>query len=694
MAPEPRPLPLLNKHKIPIAAPHGRRLLHPMSQVRALALLLLGASGACAAEISVKDLGIPVKAVNWVRLHPGRGPDGKASLLASMGQNNGGLFVLDVDLATGKCRQSAAPGKSQQYPTAAFRSPQTGVLYIGAHTDGHLLRYDPAHPEAGLEDLGAIDGEHATFPTGICEATDGGIWIGAYPDCTLTRFDPAMRGFTRYGSMDDTDKYLYPLCGSDGTIAALTKVVHPHLIVFDPQTRRSKTVGPVTTPDDKSQRLRFYKALDGLLYLDTHAGKFRLSGGELAPVDYLPPVMPGIQATYQHADQEALPMPEGLVASWEDGDEGGGIFRRVRLTSTNPAVARRTLELDWKGGGTNLFLIHPGADGLLYGSSFLPEHVFRCAPDGSAMINLGRCSESLGEAYTMGNFADGTMAIASYPQSRISLYDPRRPFRYGTDSDANPQDIGRLDEVGIRPVGMAVVPALKKSDGSTVRERLWTASLPDYGTWGGTLAWLDPKTRASGSHRHLLQDCAPFSLLWLPDLKQLLVGLSIEGGTGTKPKAAHAGYVLWDPAEDRAVYRGDFGRPLSGDVVALAPAGDGRAYALVTYTRSTAGLLGPKAADGPRLALVDPAAWKVVMETPLPESAGRLPEQVQHTIFPGPGGTYGVTERVLYKIKPGTCDIEIVWRAPEGEQIDTPGPWIGRTFYFATGWKLRAVTVP
>ena len=148
-----------------------------MKLPRLLVLLLSLAASMTATPASpagnflVRDLGVPIKAVNWVRLHPGRGPDGKASLLASMGQNNGGLFVIDIDLATGHCRQFNAPSAKMQYPTASFRSPRTGALYVGEHTTGHLLRYDPAHPERGLEDLGAIDGEHATFPTGITEAT-------------------------------------------------------------------------------------------------------------------------------------------------------------------------------------------------------------------------------------------------------------------------------------------------------------------------------------------------------------------------------------------------------------------------------------------------------------------------------------------------------------------------------------------
>ncbi len=667
-----------------------------MIPLRILGLLCASFASLLAAEPIVRDLGVPVKAVNWVRLHPGRGPDGKPSLLASMGQNNGGLFVLDIDLATGHCRQFNAPSGKQQYPTASFRSPRTGVLYLGSHTDGHLLRYDPAHSDRGLEDLGAIDGDHATFPTGITETPDGLIWIGGYPDCSLTRFDPATSRFTRFGMVDTVDKYLYPLAGADGTLAALTRVVHPHLIVIDPKTGAQKPVGPVTSPEDKTKRLLFYKGLDGLLYLETHTGNFRVQGDRLEPVTYVPSPLPpfyaaGIQAI---PFRDAVPMPDGSVAQWDDGDEGAGTFRKIRLTSTNPTVATRILPLDWQGRGTNLFVVHLGPDGNLYGSSFLPEHIFRCAPDGSGMINLGRCSLMLGEAYTIGNFSDGTMVFGSYPHANISLYDPRRPWRFGADSDGNPRDIGRLDEVGIRPIGMAIVPTLAKLDGTIVHERMWAANLPDYGTWGGTLTWLDPKTLASGSHRNLIPDCSPFSLLWLPGPKQLLVGMSIEGGTGTRSKARHGAFVLWDPINDQPLYTGDFGIKDMPDVIALTPADHGQVYALLGHTRYTSDQLGAAAAGATRVALIDPATRTVIAEAPLPAEFGRMPEQVQFSLFRGPDATYGITERVLYRVKPGTCDLEVVWRAPVGDQLDTAGPWIGRTFYFATGWRLRTLTLP
>ena len=69
---------------------------------------------------------------------------------------------------------------------------------------------------------------------------------------------------------------------------------------------------------------------------------------------------------------------------------------------------------------------------------------------------------------------------------------------------------------------------------------------------------------------------------------------------------------------------------------------------------------------------------------------------------------YGATAHCIFRIKPGTCDVERVWQqshpksrdgtvwltASDPNAIDVVGPIIGREFYFATGWRLRSVTLP
>jgi hypothetical protein len=452
-----------------------------------------------------------------------------------MGQNNGGLLVIDIDLTTGKCRQFNAPAKGADYPISAIRSLRTGQLWFGTAWDGHLHRFDPAQPERGIEDLGAIHPGQATFITGIQESPDGMIWIGAYPGCCLTRYHPATGEFTRFGRLDETDKYLYPLCGDDGTIATQTKTTRHRIILFDPATGTHVPVGPVLDdPNNHARRWFFFKGTDGLLYLDSDLGKFRFTGLTATPVETVPPEMPGIHATYKHGYQVDITMPGGWRAAYA---EDNGAPRKLALTNTDPAIPTRHLTLDWQGGGTQIFMIGLGPDQRIYGSSILPEHLFRCELDGTGLVNLGQCNLALGEAYSMAGYGDGLIALSSYPAARITLYDPKKPYNFGTGPGSNPLDIGPLDaaEIAFRPHAMVATP-----DG-----KLWIGSAPNYGIRGGPLGWYDPKTATRGFHREVLADTSPNCLLYLPELKQLLIGLGTEPGSGVSAKFQQGGYALW-----------------------------------------------------------------------------------------------------------------------------------------------------
>ena len=647
-----------------------------------LVFLMITSSLTSAPELH--EIGIPVKGVNWVRLHPGRTADGRPSLLGSMGQNNGGLFVFEVDLATGHCRQFNAQAKDADYPISSMRSLRTGILYLGSSWDGHLHRFDPAHPERGVEDLGDIDPGSATFPTGIQEAPDGGIWIGAYPAACLTRFDPVTGEFKRYGRLDETDKYLYPLCGDDGTIAAQTKTTRYHLIVFDPKTGAHRPVGPVLDdPNNPERRFLFFKGTDGLLYLDSDMGRFRLQGMTATPVDTVPDQMPGIHATYKHGYQADLTMPGGWRAAFT---EDGGAPRKLDLTNADPSIPTRHLTLDWVGGGTELFMIGLGPDHRVYGSSILPEHLFRCEWDGSGLVNLGQCSLSLGEAYSMAAYGDGLIALASYPAARISLYDPKLPYRFGLGPGSNPLDIGPLDpkEIAYRPHAMAVTP-----DG-----KIWIGAAPNYGTRGGPLGWYDPKTGQRGLHREVQPDTSPNCLLWLPELKQLLVGLGTEPGSGVAVQRPAGAFALWDPARDQLVQAGDFGLKDLADVCSLVPAGhDGLVYAL--SCRPAYLVKDYSAQPAPTtVALLDPARRRIVASAVVPAAFGLTPKfSVDSLRRAGDGTCYLVLTSGVYRVNPKTCEVSLAWQIPDGE-IDVTGPLVGHRLFFGTRWKLRYIDLP
>ena len=165
------------------------------------------------------------------------------------------------------------------------------------------------------------------------------------------------------------------------------------------------------------------------------------------------------------------------------------------------------------------------------------------------------------------------IALSSYPAARITLYDPKKPYNFGTGPGSNPLDIGPLDaaEIAYRPHAMVATP-----DG-----KLWIGSAPNYGIRGGPLGWYDPKTATRGFHREVLADTSPNCLLYLPELKQLLIGLGTEPGSGVSVQRPAGAFALWDTINDQLVHAGDFGLKDIADICSFVPAGrDGLIYAL------------------------------------------------------------------------------------------------------------------
>jgi hypothetical protein len=658
--------------------------------VLAIALAAMGF-----AEMPVaRDLAVPVKGVSWPRVHAGETAEGEPSVLVTFSQNNGGFFVLDVDLETGNVAQfPVRTAKESTFSTATYRSPVTGMLYIGSAWDARLHRFDPAHPERGVEVLGSL-GAGATFPTGIAEAPDGTLWIGTYPKAELIKYVPATGQFTYFGSVNEDENYLYPLVGDDGTVAALVRAVRPHLVVIDPLSGESREVGlEITDKTDEAQFLEFFKGVDRRLYAHSHTGMYLLRDLTIEPVKRLPARMPGVHAAGEHGYQAPYVMPGGWQAHMLNPYSGAP--RDLLLTNVDPRIPSKRLTMNWEGGGSNLHVITPGPDGFLYGSSYLPNRLYRVALDGSVAEDLGQFSLASGQAYAAVTVGE-KIYLASYPGSRLSVFDPAQRLRFGLEPGDNPRDLGRFDAVGYRPNGLVAAP-----DG-----RLWLGSGPDYGLVGGTLAWYDPATGESRSHRAIVPNLSPTSLLWLEDLAQLMVGLSIEVGTGAEVARFDAGWALWDPRKDALAWWGDLGVENMADVTSMAPAGNGLVYSLVG--RGDHVLTAGAPPIRPRLALIDPAQRELVSISWLPEEFGDLSWHGHHSLQVAPNGhVYGATAYAIFRILPGTTDVELVWQRDQAEprrgvwitskspnSIDIVGPIVGDQMFFATGWRLRAITLP
>ena len=305
----------------------------------------------------------------------------------------------------------------------------------------------------------------------------------------------------------------------------------------------------------------------------------------------------------------------------------------------------------------------------------MPLHLFRWDADNDDLRDLGRCSSATGEAYSMANL-DDLMYIASYPRAILSVYDPSRPWHFGDGTGDNPRDLGRMDDVSYRPRSTLTGPL----------GRVWTASVPDYGRWGGPLAWYDPASQQRGSYKDIAGDGSCYTLAWLQSQHCLAVGISIEAGTGAQARLERAGLFLWDYEGERKLWEGYLPETVSGDqpvqaINALHTAADG---ALIGTARLRGDASGLFRFDPTRLTFTDVVA--------LPELALDLGLQ------PGPDDSvYGFTLACLYRVTTSTFGFQEVLRDDAG--FRTPGPVRstadgGYEILFARTHRLMAAKLP
>jgi streptogramin lyase len=587
---------------------------------------------------AIRDIGIPVRSVNWVRTHDGRDAAGNPAAFITMGQSADNLFVLSVNPETGALRQHISKVPQSNFPTATFLS-RTGKLYVGGAYAGHLLCYDPAKDT--FEDLGAISPGKASFPCGIDEDAGGRIWIGSYGTADLTAYDPRTGQFTRCGRMDDVDMYNYPLVNSDGTICNRIMMTRPHLVVYDPKTDEKRAVGPVTEKGKDS--FETVRGGDGAVYIRSSLGNFRVQGFEAVPVKEIP------------VRTEAAPR---YTYSFADADRQ--LYRQLRVKSS--VGGERVFDLNYNAAGTEIFVVHRGPDGSIYGSSMLPLHLFRYVPATGELADLGKCSSAGGEAYSMANH-EGKLYIASYPGAQISIYDPAKPYRYGTDPADNPYDLGRIDDISYRPRSALAGPL----------GRVWFASIPDYGMWGGPLSWYDPAAGKKGVYHRTAGDASCYTLAWLEKQQCIAVGTTIHAGTGAQPKVKQAALFLWNCRAEKKTWEGTADRP-ADSFNALLAGPDGLLYGTLTGERN------------PEIFVFDPEKKVFVSRKPLTPGS-----PLDNGLQLGPDGyIYGFTSSCLYRFKPSAAPVpEEIVREEDGFSI--AGPIVGKDIYFARGYVLKSI---
>jgi len=586
-----------------------------------------------------RDLGIPVKEAMCWGAYVGPGKTGnRDTIYLSFGQYEAPLFLLAVNPDTGGMRQFNGP-LSSEWGSWGFTIDLDNRIYLGSHLQAHLLRFDPKTEK--WDDLGRPGGEKESFVCRLTTAPDGKIWGGTFPSAKLFSYDPKTGVIQNFGRMDPDQFYCYPTAGGDGLIYCAIQFEKMDIVVFDPAKETLTSLIPAR--DRKPGRVNLVKGTDGKVYARVLASNqwFRIEDKKLVQIF-----------------ESDVPFPPS-------GLPDGRQFRLVdnkALIIQNPATGEeKKIPLQYEASGACIFVVSPGPDGRIYGSSMLPLCLFVYDPQNQSLTNLGKASNATGEVYSMGSL-DGELYLCSYPEARLSVYDPKKPLRFGEEENSNPRDLGSIGGDQYRPRTMVAGP----------HGRIYIGSYPDYGLMGGAISVYDPKKKEKRVYRHIVQNQSIASLAYIEKLDLIAAGSSVRGGTGTHAIEKEAKLILWDPNEEKKIFE-ITPVPEARTILSLAAKENGTLYGIT---------------NNERVFVFDPKKREIkkVFDLGLKE-----PREICLQLGPE-GKLYGLAAKAVFAIDSKNDQISLL--AKPTVEIDTGMAILGRKIYYGSGANLYEFEIP
>ncbi len=588
-----------------------------------------------------RDLGIPVReAICWASF-VGPGKSGKRdTLYLSFGQYQAPLFLLAVNPDTGEVRQFNGP-LSSEMGSWGFAFVQDGRIYLGSYYGAHLLRFDPKTEQ--WEDLGQPAGDKESFICSLTTDQDGKIWGGTFPSAKLFSYDPKTGRVQDYGRMDPDQFYCYPKAGEDGLIYCSIQFEKIDIVVFDPKSKARTSL--LSSDQRKAGRIRLIKGTDGKIYaqITPQESWFRIEEGKrLTPVSQLSIPFPPQQRL---PDGRAFSLIDHKILRIQDRERGGWT----------------EIPLSYEASGSFIFTLGLGPEGRIYGSSMLPLRLFVYDPRDQSINNLGKASQSSGEIYSMGAY-HGKLYLCSYPEARLSVYDPNKPLRFGQDKEANPRDLGPMGEGLDRPRAMVAGP----------HGKLYIGGYPDYGLLGGSLSIYDPEKNEKRNYRHVIENQSIASLAYIEKVDLLAVGSSVRGGSGTRAIEKVAKLILWDLKEEKKVFE-MIPVPEAKTILSLAVTPDGTLYGIT---------------DNHKVFVFDPERREIKKILAL-----EFDKPLEVSLQLGTDGRlYGLAKEAIFTIDPRKDQISLIGKPP---LPITSGMAIrGRKIYYGSGAHLYEFEIP
>jgi hypothetical protein len=591
-------------------------------------------------SFAFRDLGIPVKeAICW-GVHAGPGKTGeKNTIYLSFGQYKAPLFLLAVNPETGEMRQFNGP-LSSEMGSWGFTVDHENRIYLGSYYHAHLLRFDPKTEH--WDDLGRTGGETESFICALTTAPDGKIWGGTFPSAKLFSYDPKTGESENFGRVDPEQFYCYPTAGEDGLIYCAIQFEKMDIVVFDPKQKTKISLIP--SEGRKPGRVSLVKGKDGKIYAGISPSNqwFRIEEGE----------------RLVEISKSNIPFPQKELP---DGRQFSLVSNRI-LRIQNPLTKEeKEIPLQYEASGSYIFVVGLGPDSRIYGSSMLPLRLFVYDPENSLLTNLGRAAFSDGEIYSLGTL-DKRLYLCSYPGARISVYDPKKPLRFGNKEDDNPRDLGPLGGEQDRPRAMIAGP----------HGKIYIGSYPDYGLLGGAISVYDPKKDEKRVYRHIIQNQSIASLAYIEKLDLIAAGSSVRGGAGTRAIEKEAKLILWDPKEEKKIFE-IIPVPEAKTILSLATSIDGKLYGIT---------------NNEKVFIFDSEKreMKKVFDLEFKE-----PREISLQLGPD-GKLYGLSKEAIFFIDPKSDQLSLVAKPPV--PIDSGMAILGRKIYYGSGANLFEFEIP
>jgi hypothetical protein len=604
-------------------------------------IALLSAALVNAAPGTFEDLGIPV--TKGMILCAFVGPDetgANTMLYFNFNQTGAPLFVVQVDTRTGKTRQLNAP--CGMAPWGGIVGPDRKV-YIGTcgnETDGAILRFDPSRPDTPIEYIGKPAASE-TYIWMFTNGHDGRIYGCTYGNAKLVSYDTKSGKLADLGRMDDTQMYTRSVAtGKDGRIYVGIGFSVANIVCYDPQTGQHRSIVP---PEHRVQDVgTVWNGADGHAYGKIKGWTYRLADGKAEAIK---------------PDQAVAEAPRRLA----DGRILVGYDYNGSYTLLDPASnTQKTFHYTYRGAGAPVFLVGAGPAGTVYGSTAMPCEMFAYEAATGRLTNPGNPCGVGGEVYSFQAFGKRLFACA-YPGSVLAVYDPDRPWDFGTEPRNNPMQIGQVGDGHLRPRAMILGPG----------DTLYIGSLPPYGQLGGAMGVVSTRTfKTVENYRHLIRNQSIVALAWDKSGGLIYGGSCIAGGGGSAPTEKEAKFFGWDPAIRKPAFE-----------MTVIP-GDNQILSLTMAAGKVFGTSAPSNS----LFVYDPEVKKVVHTSKV--ALGAL-QEVSLGLH-ADGIIYGLTNRSILSVDPKTYAVTQVARLPVAASCG----WalMDTGIYFGSGvhlWRYR-----